>query len=42
MTNKEVNKSYKEYSIDFLIDKIDEEKKNLAILYQDFILEESH
>ena len=35
MTNKEVNKSYKEHSINVLIDKIDEEKKNLAMLYQD-------
>ena len=35
MTNKEVNKSYKEYSINFLINKIEEEKKKLAILYQD-------
>ena len=35
MTNKEVNKSYKEYSINFLIDKIDKEKKKLAELYQD-------
>ena len=35
MANEEVNKSYKEYSINFLIDKIDTEKKKLAILYQD-------
>jgi len=35
MANKEVNKSYKEYSINFLIDKIDKEKKKLALLYQD-------
>merc|ERR1712198_702787 len=35
MANKEVNKSYKEYSINFLIEKIDKEKKKLALLYQD-------
>ena len=35
MANKEANKSYKEYSTNFLIDKIDKEKKKLAELYQD-------
>ena len=43
MANEEVNKSYKEYSINFLIYKIDTEKKKLAILYQDlYKLKEDH
>jgi len=43
MANKEANKSYKEYSTNFLIDKIDKEKKKLAELYQDlYKLKEDH